>query len=63
MRRWIITKKDAFDYAQCSTHRDRPAVAILQRPQKRGYGNVNLRFYCQECLDRKIARDPQIPIY
>ena len=63
MRRWI--SHSSFDTmgASCSTHRDREAVAVLIRPKKSGRGVVNMRYYCDECLQRKIERDPEIEIY
>jgi len=61
-RRWISTNKRDLYMARCSTHRDRNAIAVLQRPKKQGRGGVNLRFYCQECLDRKRQRDPEIRV-
>jgi hypothetical protein len=63
MRRWISTTFYPFPNFRCSRHRDRPVVAILRRHRSDGLRAVNMRFYCQECLDRKIARDPEIPVY
>uniref|UniRef100_A0A6M3XTC0 Uncharacterized protein n=1 Tax=viral metagenome TaxID=1070528 RepID=A0A6M3XTC0_9ZZZZ len=62
MRRWISKSFYPFPGFCCSTHRDRPVVAILRRWSKNGRYAVNMRYYCQECLDRKVARDPEIPI-
>lgn len=63
MRRWIAKLPPGVNWATCSQHRDRVPVAALVRRSKVGPFNVNMRYYCQECLDRKIAKDPKIPVY
>lgn len=62
MRRWVCKSFDRLPNMRCSTHRDRPVVGILRRWSKDGRYAVNMRFYCQECLDRKVAKEPNIPI-
>jgi hypothetical protein len=63
MRRRITVFRVPLTNIYCSTHRGRHAIAILCRSQKHGPGWVNMRFYCDECLQRKQKRNPEIPTW
>jgi len=60
--KWIKRHWESIPERNCTAHRDRPAMAALQS-QAKGDGPIKtLRRYCLECLNRKIARDPEIPV-
>lgn len=63
MRQRITLYRVPLTSIYCSTHRGRHAIAILRRERKREVGWVNVRFYCQECFDRKKERNPEIPVW
>ncbi len=63
MKQWIVKLWEPSPEYNCSTHRDRKALGILVRSKKRGGGAVNVRFYCLECLQNKLTREPFLPVH
>lgn len=49
MKKWIEMLPKSDVERKCSSHRDRPAVAVLMRERKEGKPPVPVRYYCQEC--------------
>lgn len=48
---------------KCTAHKDRPAVALLKKQAKDNAPITITRRYCHECLQKKLARDPKIPVH
>lgn len=50
MEKWIEVLPEEGVEKTCSSHKDRPAVAVMMREGKKNKPPVAVRYYCQECF-------------
>ncbi len=62
MEKWILKFWEPHPEHNCKSHRDRPALAVLQKQEEEGEPVYNMRYYCLECLQKQLKRTPGLRV-